>query len=221
MKSENRKASLTMLDPPPKKIQRIEGVREIAAAILSFLRSNDSPSFFPDRAASDLSGYPIKPNLGSAGWLRQTVFLSDIRREIGREKFERDDSLILEAIDSLSDAGQVRVLEMNYPRFERANDLFFVVVLGAAVKETYYPYTFPTLRAVTWLSSSNVYPGSYIEKPGVVFMSLKAARERELQERFGSRDFELEKRLIHEEILDDAKLRRQIEKIASNLESKK
>lgn len=211
---------VTMVNPTPSKIARVEGVKAIAVCILGYLRAAE-PEFIPDEGASELCGHPIKPT-DDVGWMQRTFPLSDLRRFTGRENYERDDALLLQALGALVRAGQVRVTAMKIRREDKTGDCFFQVILGAAIREGFFPNGSPMLGPPRWFEKdADLFPGSVIPQPFKVFTELLAAKEAALSKRFGRIDLELESRLHREDNMDEVRLKKAIDKIAANIEDKK
>jgi len=205
------------LRPKPAPVEKIEGIKNITSAILKYLRARE-PFFLADKKVEVLTGAPLKQE-GDSGWLGTEFLLSDLRRAIGRQNYERDDEKIFEALDVLTDSGRLVISRMAIRHLEKSGDLFFKVLLGAGVLERFFPNSLPTIHRTVFFNKENrkIFNGGFIDKPSEMFQKMQADRAEALSARFGKIDLELESRLHREQILEEARFKAAVLRLAESL----
>jgi len=119
---------------------------------------------------------------------------------------ERDEIVLVTALDSLCAQRKLRVIEMKFDRGLNYKNLLIIAETGLAVRGYAEPFTHPIIKSRRFFFDvpirKNEIPGH--EKltlmPGETIQNLREAQEQKLRERFGwSNEVEIEKKLREED----------------------
>jgi hypothetical protein len=208
---DEKRFALGVEDPPKKEVLRIEDPEEIKKVILEDF---ESKAVF---VAHQIDGLPCRP-VDSTGFLVTSFTLFGLLSLLGLQEIDQDDKVWV-AIDSLAARRQIKIF-----RLEISSSLSHLDILcrhaeiGRAVCGPQPPFTYPQLifKEFYWQRplSKKEFEGA-IASPSAKVREVREERDKFFRARFGWRDFALENRLHREDVMETARLKAALLKIAS------
>jgi hypothetical protein len=166
-----------------------------------------------------LEAHSIDP---SFGLLFRDIKLSELRAILGRG-LEADDDL-LSILDALTAERKLKISFAQIPDGPRGySDIAFIAQVGCGVMEIARPSTVPALTCIIFhrdqpLTKADYETGNKAIIPSVAASSMRAKRDRHFQKIFGWKDLKLESALHHEDVLAKAEFRRNVAKLAGQID---